>query len=177
VYSWVHPVPGLEWESPYWGSYITITDAMLCLQTCKHTAVLWEPQPVADCSICRYLHPTIRLSGTPMVMLAEGVKELKRRATAYKDQHSQIIQNSGSSHTLRHQPGSIQELVLGWWHIYSRELPGLPSVGEDGVNPGESWGPREGRVLEGSILSEAGGRRNGVRNCGRGDLEEELAGL
>ena len=31
----------------------------------------------------------------------------------------------------------------GPWHIYSRGLPGLASVGEDVPNPQETWGPRD----------------------------------
>jgi hypothetical protein len=37
----------------------------------------------------------------------------------------------GSSQRLSHQSGSIQELVSCPWHIYSRGLPNLSSVGEN----------------------------------------------
>ena len=56
---------------------------------------------------------------------------------------------------------SIQELVWGPWHICTRGLPGLASVGEDMLN-WETWGPRErgGQVGCGSTPSEATGRRD-----------------
>jgi hypothetical protein len=33
---------------------------------------------------------------------------------------------------------SVNGLVRGPWHIYSRDLPDLASVGEDEFNPGET---------------------------------------
>jgi hypothetical protein len=41
------------------------------------------------------------------------------------------------SQTLRHQPGSVHELVQGLQHIHSRGLLGWASVGEDAPNPGD----------------------------------------
>jgi hypothetical protein len=49
---------------------------------------------------------------------------------------------------------SIHRLVQGPWHMYSRGLPGLTSVGEEALKPRESWGPREG----GSMVVDGGGQ-------------------
>jgi hypothetical protein len=39
---------------------------------------------------------------------------------------------------------NVHRLARGPWHICSRSLPGLASVGEDTLNLRELWGPREG---------------------------------
>jgi hypothetical protein len=62
---------------------------------------------------------------------------------------------------------SIHGPVRGPWHKYSRGLPGRPLVGRDALNPQETWGLRNrgGLAGMGSTLSEARGRRSGMRNC------------
>jgi hypothetical protein len=83
------------------------------------------------------------------------------------------------SQTLNHQPGSIQELARGP-DTYSRGLPGLASMREDGPNHWENWGPREWGGLAGyegyggvGTSSWQQGRRNGMRNCWRVDMKED----
>jgi hypothetical protein len=131
-------------------------------------AALQEAQQAADWDRSRYLYPTIGLkSGTPVVELGKGWKELRRRVTLYKDQQSQLTWTLEISQTLRHQPGSIHYLVRGPSHIYSRGLPGLASVREDVPNSRETWDPREWRGLA----------RGGVRDMGTSSHRQMWGGM
>ena len=63
-------------------------------------------------------------------------------------------------------------LVWGPWQIYSRGLPGLASEGENVLKPQWALNPQgKGRFSGGRTLSEARGRRNGIRNCEVGGTE------
>ena len=66
------------------------------------------------------------------------------------------------------EPPTKEQIQAGpWpWHIYSRGLPLLASVGEDVSNPVETWCPRVGGY-GGGALSEAKRRGRG-RNSTRG---------
>jgi hypothetical protein len=59
-------------------------------------------------------------------------------ATSYKEQQYQLTQTPQSSQRLSHKPKSIHELVRGPWHLCSRGLLCLASVGEDTSNPLET---------------------------------------
>jgi hypothetical protein len=63
--------------------------------------------------------------------------------TLLEDQQCQLTWTPGSSQRLSHQLKSIHGLVQGPWHICSRGLPCLASVGEDAPNSVETWGPME----------------------------------
>ena len=75
------------------------------------TALL-KTQQAAERVRCRYLHPT---SGqkllTLVVKLGKISKKLRRMATLYEDQQSQLTKTHEISQTLDHGPGSIQHLI------------------------------------------------------------------
>jgi hypothetical protein len=61
-------------------------------------------------------------------------------------------------------------LVQGPWHICSRGLHELASVGEDELNPWETCGPREeGGLGLGERLLRVKGWRNEMNNCEKGN--------
>jgi hypothetical protein len=64
-----------------------------------------------------------------------------------KNRQSQLTWSPEISQKLDHQPDSIQQLIWGLQHIYSRGLPGLGSSREDAPNPQETGDPREFRGL------------------------------
>ena len=55
-----------------------------------------------------------------------------------EDQQLQLIQTPGTSQRLSHQPKSIQGLIQGPQHIFSRGLPCLALIGKDVPNPAET---------------------------------------
>jgi hypothetical protein len=141
----------------------TITDALLCFRE-PSMAVLWEALSAADWDRCRYLQPTIGLrSGMTMKELGEGLKELKGIGTPYEESTQyQLTQTPQSSQRWNHQTKSIQGLVCGPWHICSRGLPCLASVGEDVPNPdlmpqgrGRHLGLMEGTNWVGEVVERA----------------------
>jgi hypothetical protein len=73
---------------------------------------LQKTQKAAERVRCRYLHS---INGqnllTPVVELEESWKKLRKRASLYKDQQSQLTWTSEISQTLDHQPGSIHQLI------------------------------------------------------------------
>ena len=70
-----------------------------------------------------------------MEELEKGLKALKQMATPQEYQWCQLTSTPGSSQGLSHKPKSILRLVWGSWHICSKGLPYLASVGEDAPNP------------------------------------------
>jgi hypothetical protein len=67
--------------------------------------------------------------------------------------------------------------VGGNWHKYSRDVPGQALVGHV-LNPLETWGPREeGDLLGGATFQRQGGRRDEMRNCGRGTEGRRVIGM
>jgi hypothetical protein len=119
------------------------------------TAVLWEALPAAHGDRSRYLHPTIGLKlGTPMVELGEGSfrgEQPHRKSSSLNWPRSQGAPRDGAAN--QEHTG----LVRGPWHIYSRGLSGLASVGEDELNPSETWGAKEGGGL-GCVWHPLGGQ-------------------
>jgi hypothetical protein len=51
--------------------------------------------------------------------------------------------NPRSSQKLSHQPKSKHEVTHDPWHIYSRRVACVASVGEDVSNPMETWCPKK----------------------------------
>ena len=74
-----------------------------------------------------------------MKELGEGLKALKGIGTPQEDQQCQLTWTPGSCQRLSHQLKSEHGLDAGPWHIYSRGLPCLASVGEETPNPAETW--------------------------------------
>jgi hypothetical protein len=104
------------------------------------------------------------------------IEETEKESEPKEDQQSQVTQSPRSFQRLSHQPGAYTGSRPR--HICSRDLPGLASVEEDALNPWETWGPSEGRILVwGSTLREARGRRNGMRNCGRRGRRGVMTGM
>jgi hypothetical protein len=77
--------------------------------------------------------------------IREGWKKLRRRVILQEDQQSQLIWIPEISQTLDHQTDSIQHLIWGPQHTYSRGLPGLCSFRDDAPNLQETGVPREFR--------------------------------
>ena len=74
--------------------------------------VLRNTQHAAERVRGRYLHPT---NGqkllTPVVVLGESWKKLRRRATLQEDQQPQLPWTPNISQAQEHQPGSIHQLI------------------------------------------------------------------
>lgn len=110
------------------------------------------------------------VSGAPMEVIGEGLKELKGIASHWESQQYQLTWTPKSSHWLSHQPKSIQGVFPAPFHFYSRGLPSLTSVGEDTSNHVETLCPREAECLMGGTLSEAKGKGNGLKKSWGGGL-------
>ena len=125
----------------------------------------WGHVVCADRSLAwLFLQPTIGLrSGMTMKELGEGLKELKGIGTPYEESTQyQLTQTPQSSQRWNHQTKSIQGLVCGPWHICSRGLSCLASVGEDVPNPdlmpqgrGRHLGLMEGTNWVGEVVERA----------------------
>ena len=76
-------------------------------------AALQEAQQDTDQDRCRYSHPTNGLkSGTPMVELGKSWKKLRREGDPIGiPAISTNLDPQDLSDTLRHQPGSIHQLI------------------------------------------------------------------
>ena len=110
--------------------------------------LFFEFLQAADWNRCRYLQLIIGLrSGIAMKELGEGLKELKGIATPEEVPQYQIISTPGRFQRLSHQPKSILGLAFGPWHIWSRRLPCVGSVGKNMPNPEETWCSNQGRCL------------------------------
>jgi hypothetical protein len=104
-----------------------------------------------------------------MVKLGGGLKKVKGES---HDTGRPAVSTNPDSRELPETVPSTRNIHGSFWcpsYVYSKGLPGLASVGEDLLNPGETWGPREvGEVWwQRNTLLEARRRRNGMRNCGR----------
>jgi len=131
-------------------------------------AVLWESLRAADWDRSRYLHPNHWTEvGDPYGWIRGRVEETERESDLIG--RPAVSTNPDPRELWDTEPPtrSIEGLVWSPWHICSRGLLHLTSVGEDVLNPWETWGPRERGDLVGgqSILSEAREMRNGMRNC------------
>jgi hypothetical protein len=122
-------------------------------------AVFWEALQGAETDAGTYTQSLDWSWGLLWLNLGKGERSWGGGWPPNKISSYQITQTPEISQTLRHQPGSIEELVRGPWNIYSRGLPGLASVGEE-PNPWETWGPRVWGSLvgggDGDILLETG---------------------
>jgi hypothetical protein len=63
-----------------------------------------------------------------------------------EDQQSQLTKTPESSQILNHQPGSINQLIEGSQHIYSRGLPDLVSSEKVHLTPKRLEAPGSGEV-------------------------------
>jgi hypothetical protein len=113
-----------------------------------------------------------------MVELGKRLKKLKERATPQEDQQTQLTQTLGNSQRLSHQPGAytgpsktsgtyIADVCLVWPQLEKMHfiLQRLETPGKGGT-----WRSR-------NTLSEARWRRNGMRNCGKGDQGRAMTGM
>ena len=129
------------------GKHLFLTLLIMLCYACQQESsivALWE---VVLCSWLRQMRTSTEkhwmMVGTIMEDLGEGLQALKDIETPQEDQQCQLTWTPMRSQRLSHQLKSIYGLVWDPQHMCSRGLLCLASVGEDMLNPVETWCPRE----------------------------------
>jgi hypothetical protein len=152
-----NPMTGPTWDLAHggqvWGAPRpdTTTDAMLCLQTGA-----WHGSPLRDPS-SSWLRQTQILKSNHWTEVRNPYGWIRGRIKGAVGEGNPIGRPAASTDPDSREFSDTEpptRLVRGPWHIYSRGLPGLVSVGEDVLNPQETWGPREGGGLVGGAPSQ-----------------------